>query len=480
MSKFVHGLIKSMSFREKSYFKRYAEIHSKKEKNYVRLFDVINQMQTYDEEKIKQKFEGETIVKYLSSEVKYLKEQLLKSLTNYHFGSSTTQKLQKLILYIEVLIAKGFQKQAYKILKKAKKLAYQHEDFTTILKLIQLDEDLLFEQGILGYTQHLDDLQKERQPIYDKIQNLNYLRLLREQVRDFQFDGYIADISQYPQFYDQPVLKHSENALSLKAKEHWYYIWCLLYYVNRNYRESLNVSLEAYNLVKQDEVLFPPSRMLPIISNLLYFSALQNETEIFYEYFSLLDGYSSKSVSRMVYINYIRHARLTELYFQSNDIQKTINEIKNVQKFIENNDDKLGAVQRDVLYFNSIRGSISSQQFEFGISLLNNWFAYGVQEFNLVPSRLFSLILHLELGWFDLLNSEVKSVNKLFKTHKSQNDLTNAFLSFISTYLKRMHKPKTSFEQVLEDLRKVKSNPESNHEFEKFDYLKWCEDKALN
>jgi len=118
------------------------------------------------EDELKEQFKGSPIEKYMSSELNYLQQQLLKSMFNFHLESNSERKLYKSILFIDILIEKGYPKRATKILRQAKKMAYKNEDFTTLLKLIQLEEDIFFKEGILGFTKKISELQQERSQVY--------------------------------------------------------------------------------------------------------------------------------------------------------------------------------------------------------------------------------------------------------------------------------------------------------------------------
>ena len=50
---------------------------------------------------------------------------------------------------VESLATKGFQKEDLKKLKAIKKTALKQEEFTWILRLIELEEMLMFKEGIL-------------------------------------------------------------------------------------------------------------------------------------------------------------------------------------------------------------------------------------------------------------------------------------------------------------------------------------------
>jgi len=135
----MHEFVHNMTMREKAYFKRFAQMYSgKKNKNYMQLYNELEKMTVFEKQKFNTRFANQPIGRQMSSELNYLFGQLLKSMINFHLENSNKKKLQKSILYIDILMEKGYRKQALKILNKAKKLAKEHEDFTTILKLALL------------------------------------------------------------------------------------------------------------------------------------------------------------------------------------------------------------------------------------------------------------------------------------------------------------------------------------------------------
>ena len=115
MSIVLYELVKSMTLSEKGYFKRIAKIHAdKNNKNYLKIYEVVEKSKTYDKNTLSNHFKGTTIEKYLSSEVNYLKEKILISLFNFNMNRTKRNQIQKGILIVESLATKGFQKEALK------------------------------------------------------------------------------------------------------------------------------------------------------------------------------------------------------------------------------------------------------------------------------------------------------------------------------------------------------------------------------
>jgi len=83
MSKFLFNFVKTLTNREKAYFKRYINIHSKSEnKNYLKLYEATEKMEIYRKGTLEKIFAGTSIEKHFSSEISYLKDKILSSLLN--------------------------------------------------------------------------------------------------------------------------------------------------------------------------------------------------------------------------------------------------------------------------------------------------------------------------------------------------------------------------------------------------------------
>ncbi len=134
----IYELIQSMDASEKRYFKRFSSIHSDKKNSVsIQIFDVLDKMKSYSEEKLKAHFKDQKTAQHLHVSKNYLLKNILRSLRNYHQSFSKESELKDLLVEIEILSQKKQYALAYKILLKAYKTAYQYELFLQILEIIQ-------------------------------------------------------------------------------------------------------------------------------------------------------------------------------------------------------------------------------------------------------------------------------------------------------------------------------------------------------
>ncbi|MFM7726445.1 MAG: hypothetical protein ACKO7B_07070, partial [Flavobacteriales bacterium] len=128
-------LIKTLTKSEKRFFKLQSSLQSG-DKNYVRLFDVIDGMDAYDEDVVKKTFKGEKFINHLPSEKNHLYKLILKSLRGYYSETSVASGLKQDIKNIEILYNKGLFGECIKFIERAKKIATRYEKFYYLFELI--------------------------------------------------------------------------------------------------------------------------------------------------------------------------------------------------------------------------------------------------------------------------------------------------------------------------------------------------------
>ncbi len=143
-SDILHELIHSLNQSEKRHFKIFAQRHVVKGENqYLRLFDILNNLETYDEETVKRELGNSKFAENLSSGKNYLYNLLLRSLRSYNAGRSMRTTLHELWLDINTLMEKGLLRQAAKLIRKAKKLAGSYHYDLPMLEILLMERKLI-------------------------------------------------------------------------------------------------------------------------------------------------------------------------------------------------------------------------------------------------------------------------------------------------------------------------------------------------
>jgi hypothetical protein len=134
----LYRLIKAMSKSEKRYFSIDANKSGKEGAKYLKLFRAINDMEEWDDVKLKKKFKTN-----LSSDKKYLYESILRSMRDYRSAKSKAAQVKERLMDSEYLYERGLYEQSQGRLAEAKALATELEDQFMLLK-IGIDEKQFF------------------------------------------------------------------------------------------------------------------------------------------------------------------------------------------------------------------------------------------------------------------------------------------------------------------------------------------------
>lgn len=479
MSDFIWQFVKSLTNREKAYFKRISNAHMDDgDKNYLKLFEEIEKMKVFDKVALAKKFEGTSIDKYLSSEINYLKDKLLTSLLNYNLNITKRNKIHKGIVFIEILIQKGFRKEAMKRLKTSKKMAYEMEEFSLLIRLIELEEIILFKQGIIGFRETLRNLIKERNQVINIFDNLKYMRTIREELRDIQYkEGFVTDqFKKYPELYNNPLVDDLENCKSRQAREHWHYIQTVRNYLVRDYASALKASEKYMAFFEEHEGFFPASKKLPMLSNYMFFSGLTKSKSHFKLPLEKLEMELKKGKLDPIYGLYIINARHLELAYRTEDEKLMKEYIQKCMDLIDQHiaDLEMGYVQ--YLYQLIVTSCILLKDYELGATNINLWIQKGVIPIYKLQARLFALIIHFELDWTDLVSSEIILLKKMRKKFPNRMELIDSFYSFYSNCMKYPNE-KLKFAYILQtQLEVIAIDKEKNFDFEIFDFYKWSKE----
>ena len=142
ISNTLFRLIRSLSQSEKRYFKLYVTVQHQKTK-YMQLFEAIDEQDMYNEQALRLQFSAERFLKNFSEAKKYLFNLILKSMRAYRSDINIENKIFNLLKDVAFLYEKGLYAQCYKMINKAKKVAYTYEKYIQLLDIYKWERNLL-------------------------------------------------------------------------------------------------------------------------------------------------------------------------------------------------------------------------------------------------------------------------------------------------------------------------------------------------
>jgi hypothetical protein len=429
-------LIKSLSKSEKRFFKLSSSLQSG-EKNYLKIFDAIDKQREYDEEAIKEQFRKETFIKHFPSEKNHLYKLILKSLRAYHSDNTISSILKQEIKNIEILYKKALFKECNKFLKRAKKLAREHEKFYYLFELLSWEKLLLEEAYEAGeFTKDLDALIKEEHNVIEKLRNLAAYHVLYSKINYvFRSGGYVrseADRLLVEEISHHPLIIGRNTALSKRAATICYYIqgFCATANVDKQ------TALVKFNRVKQILDENPlirkdlSKRYIRTLSSILTLQidlGMIEEAEAMIENmrkFANKSAFATEDIELVMFkATYLAELRILE---KKGEYERAIERIGEVVDGMELNEGKFNKEQ-ELLFMNTI-ASVYFGAGDFKKSLHWNNRILNDNEPNLRQdiysyARLFNLVVHYELGNYDLLEYIVKSTYRYLSKRQRDHEL---------------------------------------------------------
>jgi hypothetical protein len=488
----LFNLIKSLSKSEKRFFKLSSSLQSG-DKNYLKIFDIIDKQAVYDEAGIKREFEGERFVKHFPSEKNHLYKLILKSLRSYYSDNSISAELTQEIKNIEILYKKALYKECDKFLRRAKKMAKQHEKFYYWFELIRLEKILLeesYEEGI--FNRSLDDLIDEEKDVIAKLRNLAEYHVLYSKVNyAFRSEGYIRDpkanriINEVSENY---LIKGKNTALSKRAATICFYTQGFCYLADN----KTDLSFIAFSQVKRILDENPDlrkdlaRRYLRTIYNIIIIHTGRSEFRSAFKLIEELRALGGKSGynSEDARVRIFRSTYMAELniYDKLGEHEKAIEIIQQVVDKMESFKGKLNKEYLITFYLKFAFIYFGDGQYNKALFWLNkilNDNESALRQDLYSYARIFNLIVHFELKNYDLIDYLIKSTLRFLNKRNRDYEFEKTFI----TYVRKINKYSNNeglidvYKDFRQELEQLYKDPENRVMLSYFDYLSWLDSK---
>jgi hypothetical protein len=483
-------LIKSLNKSEKGYFKKYANFHVRNEQNnYTKIFDAIDTQKEYDEKKLLKKFKSERFINQFAVAKNYLYEMILESLEAYHKNSTT--EIRSILNRIEILVDKGLHSQAKKLLRKAKEMAITHE------KLTYIPEINLMEQSIYRMQYNVGDLKDNSDKLIEeielcamKIKNMaeyeslkNHLYVQRMEMGVLRNE---KEIQSYDWFLKQPLLKNEKQALSVNAKILYYELYASYYNYIEDSQKCYEYSSRLIKLIESNTEVIDTNVNFP--TQFLYRHSIQcyniGKYHESLEYISKLEVLKTKSeVQRL---NNLLKAYNTKLnvYFRMGNMKKCLQLIPEIEAVLEKDKDS-DKLLKEIIYWQITSLLMISEQYKLALKWLVKANIAGdshIRQDLECIGRIMEIIMHYELGKFDVMEYRIKSTYRFLATKQKMYQLEKIILTSIRKLINVDTKQgyMQFFKQLKQSLEPIVKDPLESKFLMYFDIMSWLESKVEN
>jgi hypothetical protein len=489
-------LVKSLSKSEKRYFKLTSALQYG-EKNYMKLFDAIGSQRHYDEAELKKKFANETFVNHFPSEKNHLYSLILKSLRGFYVDKSAAAILQEQICNIELLVDRALYKECGKIIRKAKVIAYNYEKYYYLLDLIDWEKKLVEEEYLRGdFDKDLTKLVEEENNCLEKLKNLAEYQMLYSEINYvFRTGGYIRAVDEQvilDKISKHDLIKDEKMALSKKAATACYYIRGLCAYTERNL-DIAHVNFKNVVQIMEDNPMIMhelPSRYVKALNNVMFsymdYADWGNALSIIKKLKDLVTqkGFESIGVQLKLF-TYPHNAELLVSISRGDFDQAITDVVPSVLNGLKKYGLKINNEEIMLFYYNISRVYLGARDYKNALKYINlvlNNSEKGLREDVYTFARLINLIIHYQIGNYDLLDYTIKSAKRFVTNSQKNYKFEAVFLAGFKKLLKNRD-PEAMFElfkSFKSDLQEVLKDPYEQAVNEYFDFISWLDSEIEN
>lgn len=486
----LFDLIKSLTKSEKRFFKLSSNLQSG-EKNYMKLFDVIEKMDEYDEDLLKKTLSGEKFLKHLPSEKNHLYKLILKSLRSFHADNSISSVLRQEIKNIEILYKKALFSECNKLVARAKQLAKENEKFYYWFELINWEKVLLEEAYESGrFDTDLDALIKEETEVIEKLRNVAEYQILYSRINYvFRRGGFARNAAEkdvVDHISDYHLIKGKNTALSARASSICFYIKGLCAATNRNYQESFKNFLRVKEIMDTNEPIRADLAVRYILAHqhLIYCYIDSRDYDASFRLINELRAMDNEpgfdTVASQVRIFTTTYLAELITYIRMGSFSKAVDLVEEILNKVAVYGEKINKEQEILFaYYTACAyfGHGQSKTALFWINKVMNDNEQNLRQDIYSSSRLLNLLIHYELGNYDLLEYILKSAFRYLNKNQKDYKVDNLILRYIRK-LSRLGPPESNIKTLKEMRAELEEVFESSSErvvLDYFDFLAWLD-----
>lgn len=481
MDNTVEEMLGMLNRQEKVHFSRFIKMHKNNElSNYSQLFAHINKEGKIVLKDLQKKNSKAMLSKYISAGKELLLEKILLSLVNYHFDSAIYRRIIKDILFINLLLERGLNKKASKYIKRVKALAYRYEEFSLLLLIIELEENMMFSFEYITNYNKLNKLRDERLQIIEIINNLKDFRILKGYIQDFQLKNdkiYISGLDELKDFSGFHLLSEENNALCTKAKNIWYYLNFYIHSMSRDNQKAMqmcNKELESYQytpeFINEDEYF-------QIVVNSILTAARLKDEPVFYRLHQLLTDPSIKNEKNKYYIEECIYLSFLELYHCIDQKEKALEAAIEAENYVIESLTHIEARQIKWISSYIIREYIQNNNYEVAFNYLKKIKSPFQYQYYDAMIKYYEFIVNYKTGKSKILEYSVNSWSKVIQKRRKLYKVEKALFHFFRSVDEAitLGKEKNLIEKTLIKLKLIRNDPAENFYFEHFDFVGWFE-----
>lgn len=448
----LFGLIKSLSKSEKRSFKLYAQrSHNQSTSKFVQLFDILDSMDSYDEEVIIQK-SAQIKKGQLSNLKRHLYTQIMKALRNTHIDKELDIQIREQLDFARILYGKGLYMQSLKILSRVKNVArdaHQNVLYFEILEFEKRIEEkhITRSRSIAGKMEDLIATSDHANHLINMESALTNLKL---KIHGLYIKGGHAknmkDAERVFQYFEENKPDIPYEGLSFFEKVYWHQSYVWLYYILLDFENCLIHARKWTDFFRDDPKMagVNPDLYMRGMHYVMTACFHLNKEEEYWEYLQLLDEFYKthhehfNQTSEIIYFLYGNFGKL-DLANLNGRYDKNVALVPGIEKKLTLYEAHLDNHRVMQFYYKFAWTYFARGNYDEAINYLHKILSLNVKHLRediQCYSWLLFILSHFEEMNFALLTHLIKSATKFFKKMKEKNKVQQILIQFVRTQLR--------------------------------------------
>jgi len=493
----LHELIKSLTKTEKRYFKLYSSRHTIGEKNnYILLFDYIESLDVYDEQKLLIQFKNEAFINRFSITKGRLYTNILKALDLYYSTNSMDAQLYRTIHSADILFNKGLYQQAEKILHSAEKIAIKHGKDVLHLEIKDKQKKLLEKELYCDLKKdELANLFEQEINILKNIKTYQKLWHVKSQV--FNIINHSGIIRSEKEINKLQIIVESIQTIniatnSVKTQYLFHHIYSAYYFAINDFENCYLHLIKSKTIIEINAHLFKdsPNTYFSIITNLTYIATKLNKFEdstVFLKILKAIPQSKTYTATFDLDIKYFSSIYSLELFLkiEQSDYNGAIQLIPKIEKGYIEYGNKINNIRKAYIDFKIAIVYLSTGEYEKSlhwITQILNEEALDKNQDIYCFAQIINLILHFELKNTRFLPYALSSTKRYLRERNRIFRFEEIFLKTIGK-ISKSDLNKFDIEDILIPIEKelfdLKDDKYEKIVFDYFDFATWVKSKIV-
>ncbi len=492
----LYLLIKSLSKNEKAYFKKYAKRYSDEDTLSLKLFEGIEEQvekeMEYNEDLLRNKLNKVQNLNQLSVAKNYLYDLVLKSLLTVQSEKSLDDKLDKYTAQAELLMNKTLFEQSMKMLKKAKKIAYEYENYNKIYNILQIEKNLFFEKTYPNIEKLQNDIFTEELHCLNTLKKKSEIQNISSQITSLMINNGLLqnekELKKAKAIMAHPYLQKMDEKESYTFKVFFYHIHTTYNSLITNFEKTFTYMKQFLEMVESypKQIERKAINLLNVSYNMMVVCTYCKKYDEFFYYLERFRTIPDRfKIINTEYVkSYMFLAFKLELivFYETGQFENGVSLIESIERKIEAQRSKVRSTEIMQYYFFTSCCYFGIGDFKSSLKWINkliNMGEPGQRKDLYMHSKLFNLAIHYELENKGHLEYIVRSTYKFIKDRNKLSDFDKVVFQFFNSVCGRINKKEIDncFKEFYFNLTKLGKKNIDQSSFRFFDYTNWAKSK---